>query len=119
MTEDDIDAVFAVNVKVPFVLVGELAPAMARRGKGAIVSSTGRHRDADPHAVRAPATGLTCSASHRSKSPATAPHSRRLPVRGTSIRTLMRGRPRRAIMRVAFPVTAGGAPPPVRARPPR
>jgi NAD(P)-dependent dehydrogenase (short-subunit alcohol dehydrogenase family) len=40
MAEDDIDAVFAVNVKVPFVLVGELAPAMARRGKGAIVLLT-------------------------------------------------------------------------------
>jgi NAD(P)-dependent dehydrogenase (short-subunit alcohol dehydrogenase family) len=38
MAEDDIDAVFAVNIKVPFVLVGELAPAMARRGKGAIVN---------------------------------------------------------------------------------
>ena len=38
MAEDDIDAVFAVNVKVPFVLVGELAPAMASRGKGAIVN---------------------------------------------------------------------------------
>jgi NAD(P)-dependent dehydrogenase (short-subunit alcohol dehydrogenase family) len=38
MAEDDIDAVFAINVKVPFVLVGELAPAMARRGKGAIVN---------------------------------------------------------------------------------
>ena len=38
MAEDDIDAAFAVNVKVPFVLVGELAPAMARRGKGAIVN---------------------------------------------------------------------------------
>jgi NAD(P)-dependent dehydrogenase (short-subunit alcohol dehydrogenase family) len=38
MTETDIDAVFAVNVKVPFVLVGELAPAMAARGKGAIIN---------------------------------------------------------------------------------
>ena len=38
MAEDDIDFVFAINVKVPFVLVGELAPAMARRGKGAIVN---------------------------------------------------------------------------------
>ena len=38
MAEDDIDAAFAINVKVPFVLVGELAPAMARRGKGAIVN---------------------------------------------------------------------------------
>ena len=38
MAEDDIDAVFAINVKMPFVLVGELAPAMASRGKGAIVN---------------------------------------------------------------------------------
>jgi len=38
MAENDIDAAFAVNVKVPFVLVGELAPAMASRGKGAIVN---------------------------------------------------------------------------------
>jgi NAD(P)-dependent dehydrogenase (short-subunit alcohol dehydrogenase family) len=38
ISEEDIDAVFAVNVKVPFVLVGELAPAMAARGKGAIVN---------------------------------------------------------------------------------
>ena len=38
MAEDDIDAVFAINVKAPFVLVGELAPAMASRGKGAIVN---------------------------------------------------------------------------------
>src|ERR1700758_4197346 len=38
MGEGDIDAVFAMNVKVPFVLVGELAPAMASRGKGAIVN---------------------------------------------------------------------------------
>jgi NAD(P)-dependent dehydrogenase (short-subunit alcohol dehydrogenase family) len=30
--------VFAVNVKVPFVLVAQLAPAMAARGKGAIVN---------------------------------------------------------------------------------
>jgi NAD(P)-dependent dehydrogenase (short-subunit alcohol dehydrogenase family) len=36
--EADIDAVFGVNVKVPFVLVGELAPAMAERGKGAIIN---------------------------------------------------------------------------------
>jgi NAD(P)-dependent dehydrogenase (short-subunit alcohol dehydrogenase family) len=38
MAEADIDAVFAVNVKVSFVLVGELAPAMAARGRGAIVN---------------------------------------------------------------------------------
>jgi len=41
-TEDtsdaDIDAVYAVNVKAPFVLVGELAPGMAARGQGAIVN---------------------------------------------------------------------------------
>jgi len=38
MTEKDIDTVLAVNVKVPFVLVAELAPAMAERGKGVIVN---------------------------------------------------------------------------------
>jgi NAD(P)-dependent dehydrogenase (short-subunit alcohol dehydrogenase family) len=38
MAEVDIDAAFAVNVKAPFVLVGELAPAMAARGRGAIVN---------------------------------------------------------------------------------
>jgi NAD(P)-dependent dehydrogenase (short-subunit alcohol dehydrogenase family) len=38
MDGDDIDAAFAINVKVPFVLVGELTPAMASRGKGAIVN---------------------------------------------------------------------------------
>ncbi len=38
MTEADIDEVFAVNVKVPFVLVAQLAPAMAARGTGAIVN---------------------------------------------------------------------------------
>jgi NAD(P)-dependent dehydrogenase (short-subunit alcohol dehydrogenase family) len=36
--DEDIDTVFAVNVKAPFILVGELAPAMAARGKGAIVN---------------------------------------------------------------------------------
>jgi NAD(P)-dependent dehydrogenase (short-subunit alcohol dehydrogenase family) len=34
----DIDLVYAVNVRAPFILVGELAPAMAARGKGAIVN---------------------------------------------------------------------------------
>ena len=34
----DIDEVYAVNVKAPFILVGALAPAMAERGKGAIVN---------------------------------------------------------------------------------
>jgi NAD(P)-dependent dehydrogenase (short-subunit alcohol dehydrogenase family) len=36
--EATIDRVYAINVKVPFVLVGELAPKMAERGKGAIVN---------------------------------------------------------------------------------
>jgi NAD(P)-dependent dehydrogenase (short-subunit alcohol dehydrogenase family) len=40
MTEADVDSVYAVNVKVPFFLVAELAPAMAARGKGAIVNVT-------------------------------------------------------------------------------
>jgi NAD(P)-dependent dehydrogenase (short-subunit alcohol dehydrogenase family) len=39
-TETDFDSVYAVNVKVPFFLVAELAPAMAARGKGAIVNVT-------------------------------------------------------------------------------
>lgn len=37
-TEDDVDRVYAINVKVPFMLVAELAPKMADRGKGAIVN---------------------------------------------------------------------------------
>ncbi|HEY1974666.1 MAG TPA: SDR family oxidoreductase, partial [Pseudonocardia sp.] len=40
MSEADVDTVYAVNVKVPFFLVAELAPAMAERGKGAIVNIT-------------------------------------------------------------------------------
>jgi NAD(P)-dependent dehydrogenase (short-subunit alcohol dehydrogenase family) len=36
--EADFDKVFAVNVKAPFFLVGELAPAMAKRGHGVIVN---------------------------------------------------------------------------------
>jgi NAD(P)-dependent dehydrogenase (short-subunit alcohol dehydrogenase family) len=39
-TETDFDSVYAVNVKVPFFLVAELAPAMAARGKGAIINVT-------------------------------------------------------------------------------
>lgn len=35
---EDIDAAFAVNVRTPFLLVAELAPAMAARGHGAIVN---------------------------------------------------------------------------------
>ncbi|MEQ0558865.1 SDR family oxidoreductase [Amycolatopsis sp. NEAU-NG30] len=36
--EADFDAIFTTNVKVPFFLVAELAPEMARRGHGAIVN---------------------------------------------------------------------------------
>jgi NAD(P)-dependent dehydrogenase (short-subunit alcohol dehydrogenase family) len=39
-SEADFDSVYAVNVKVPFFLVAELAPAMADRGKGAIINLT-------------------------------------------------------------------------------
>jgi NAD(P)-dependent dehydrogenase (short-subunit alcohol dehydrogenase family) len=38
MTEKDFDSVFSLNVKVPYFLVAELAPLMAKRGKGAIVN---------------------------------------------------------------------------------
>jgi NAD(P)-dependent dehydrogenase (short-subunit alcohol dehydrogenase family) len=37
-TEAEFDETFSVNVKVPFVLVATLAPAMAERGWGAIVN---------------------------------------------------------------------------------
>jgi NAD(P)-dependent dehydrogenase (short-subunit alcohol dehydrogenase family) len=37
-TEESFDRVYSLNVKVPYFLVAELAPAMARRGKGAIVN---------------------------------------------------------------------------------
>jgi NAD(P)-dependent dehydrogenase (short-subunit alcohol dehydrogenase family) len=37
-TADDIDSAYAVNVRAPFMLVAELAPAMAARGQGAIVN---------------------------------------------------------------------------------
>jgi NAD(P)-dependent dehydrogenase (short-subunit alcohol dehydrogenase family) len=37
-TDQDIDTVYAVNVKAPFILTGELAPAMAARGKGSIIN---------------------------------------------------------------------------------
>jgi NAD(P)-dependent dehydrogenase (short-subunit alcohol dehydrogenase family) len=36
--QDDFDAVYDINVKVPFFLVSALAPQMADRGKGAIVN---------------------------------------------------------------------------------
>jgi NAD(P)-dependent dehydrogenase (short-subunit alcohol dehydrogenase family) len=40
MTDADFDAVFGLNVKAPFFLVGRLAPEMAERGHGAIVNVT-------------------------------------------------------------------------------
>jgi NAD(P)-dependent dehydrogenase (short-subunit alcohol dehydrogenase family) len=39
-TEQQFDEVFALNVKAPYFLVAELAPAMAARGHGAIVNVT-------------------------------------------------------------------------------
>ena len=39
-SEADFDGVYAVNVKAPFFLVAELAPAMVRRGHGAIINVT-------------------------------------------------------------------------------
>jgi NAD(P)-dependent dehydrogenase (short-subunit alcohol dehydrogenase family) len=38
MSEESFDQVYALNVKAPYFLVAELAPAMAQRGKGAIVN---------------------------------------------------------------------------------
>jgi NAD(P)-dependent dehydrogenase (short-subunit alcohol dehydrogenase family) len=38
MSEETFDDVYALNVKAPYFLVGELAPLMAQRGKGAIVN---------------------------------------------------------------------------------
>ncbi|WP_336921265.1 SDR family NAD(P)-dependent oxidoreductase [Aquipuribacter sp. SD81] len=37
-TDDDVDAMLAVNVRAPHVLVAALAPAMAERGDGAVVN---------------------------------------------------------------------------------
>ena len=37
-TEESFDRVYSLNVKVPYFLVAELAPLMAKRGKGAIVN---------------------------------------------------------------------------------
>ncbi|MGK3205133.1 SDR family NAD(P)-dependent oxidoreductase [Amycolatopsis sp. MEPSY49] len=38
LSEADFDRVYDINVKVPYFLVAELAPAMAERGHGAIVN---------------------------------------------------------------------------------
>jgi NAD(P)-dependent dehydrogenase (short-subunit alcohol dehydrogenase family) len=38
MTEEQFDRVYSTNVKAPYFLVAELAPLMAKRGKGAIVN---------------------------------------------------------------------------------
>ena len=37
-TEEAVDDVYSLNVKAPYFLVAELAPLMAKRGKGAIVN---------------------------------------------------------------------------------
>src|SRR5882757_8798978 len=37
-SEEEFDRVYSLNVKVPYFLVAELAPLMAKRGKGAIVN---------------------------------------------------------------------------------
>jgi NAD(P)-dependent dehydrogenase (short-subunit alcohol dehydrogenase family) len=37
-TEEEFDRVYSLNVKTPYFLVAELAPLMAKRGKGAIVN---------------------------------------------------------------------------------
>ena len=39
-SEADFDSVYAVNVKAPFFLVAEVAPAMAKRGHGVIINVT-------------------------------------------------------------------------------
>lgn len=39
-TESNFDGVFGVNVKVPYFLVAELAPLMAKRGSGTIINIT-------------------------------------------------------------------------------
>lgn len=38
LADDDLDAMLAVNIRAPHVLVGALAPAMAERGSGAVVT---------------------------------------------------------------------------------
>jgi NAD(P)-dependent dehydrogenase (short-subunit alcohol dehydrogenase family) len=38
MTEELFDSVYSLNVKAPYFLVAELAPPMAKRGKGSIVN---------------------------------------------------------------------------------
>jgi NAD(P)-dependent dehydrogenase (short-subunit alcohol dehydrogenase family) len=39
-TEEVFDSVYSLNVKAPYFLVSELAPLMAKRGKGAIVNAS-------------------------------------------------------------------------------
>jgi NAD(P)-dependent dehydrogenase (short-subunit alcohol dehydrogenase family) len=39
-TEAEFDSVFALNVKAPYFLVAQLAPEMAKRGRGAIINVT-------------------------------------------------------------------------------
>jgi NAD(P)-dependent dehydrogenase (short-subunit alcohol dehydrogenase family) len=43
-TADEIDSAYAVNVRAPFMLVAEIAPAMAARGQAAILNVDGGRR---------------------------------------------------------------------------
>ena len=38
LPDDDLDAMLAINIRAPHVLVAEIAPAMAARGRGAIIN---------------------------------------------------------------------------------
>ena len=38
LPDDDLDAMLAINIRAPHVLVGEIAPGMAARGHGAIIN---------------------------------------------------------------------------------
>lgn len=55
-TADDIDSAYAVNVRAPFILVAELAPAMAARGQGAIGPSGVRVNAVSPGPTRTEGT---------------------------------------------------------------
>jgi NAD(P)-dependent dehydrogenase (short-subunit alcohol dehydrogenase family) len=48
MTEASFNEVYSLNVKAPYLLVAELAPSMAKRGKGAIVNLSRCRRRASP-----------------------------------------------------------------------
>jgi NAD(P)-dependent dehydrogenase (short-subunit alcohol dehydrogenase family) len=52
MTEEQFDRVYSVNVKAPYFFVAELAPLMAKRGKGAIVNLSTMAAEYGPKGVR-------------------------------------------------------------------